>query len=271
MLQRFCLMLLVSLQALAWGEFTSEAFLTHPSKTRFSLSDFFKPFRPSTYKMSSSSVLQALGKFLPVQYQKGVNSAFSGCPYHIGDFAQGGVIIFLTHDGLHGLVAAIEDASPAAGVKWSTVNVRTDATKFYSLPDSTPRAPYGQYYAGYENQQIIKKLPQWETNYPAFRVADEYTRIVNGVTYDDWFLPSSSELSLMFAMRAIINKVSKANGGAALLNVAFTGFNLPASLYLSSREGEGSSTVAWSLNFFNGNQGTVNKVSPCAVRCVRAF
>jgi hypothetical protein len=271
MLQRFCLMLLVSLQALAWGGVTSEASLTHPSKTRFSLSDFFKPFRPSTYKMSSSSVLQALGKFLPVQYQKGVNSAFSGCPYHIGDFAQGGVIIFLTHDGMHGLVAAIEDASPPEGVKWSTEQVVTRVNNYDSLPYSTPVAPYGQYYAGYKNQEIIQQRMGWETTYPAFKVAAEYTRTVNGVTYDGWFLPSTSELSLIFAMREIINQVSKANGGAALLDVEFNIINYPASIYWSSRENENDSNSAWYLSFFDGNQSSNNKGLPFAVRCVRAF
>ncbi len=67
-------------------------------------------FHPSTYKMSSSFNLKALGKFLPVNYQKGVGaSAVSGCPYHIGDYAEGGVIICLTQDGMHGLVAAIKN------------------------------------------------------------------------------------------------------------------------------------------------------------------
>jgi hypothetical protein len=222
--------------------------------------------------MSSSSVLQALGKFLPVNYQKGINtSALSGCPYHLGDFAQGGVIIFLTHDGMHGLVAAIEDASPPQGVIWSTVNDPTNANKFYPLPYSTPSAPYSQYYAGSENQQKIQQIPGWEITYPAFKEAAYYTKTVNGITYDDWFLPSSSELSLMFAMREIINQVSLANNGDALLNVEFTGANFPASIYWSSREVESNSTYAWALGFFLGIQINGNEDNPCAVRCVRAF
>ncbi len=216
--------------------------------------------------MTSSSVLQALGKFLPVNYQKGVNSALSGCPYHLGDFAQGGVIIFLTHDGQHGLVAAIEDASQ--GVKWSTEQVFTGANNYDALPYSTPVAPYRQYYAGYKNQQIIQQRTGWETTYPAFEVADAYTRTVNGVTYDDWFFPSSSELSLMFAMRGIINQVSLANGGNAMLNDPD---NPPYAVYWSSRGNEDISNLAWALNFFDGFQATTGKVNPRAVRCVRAF
>ena len=101
------------------GGVTSEA-ASQASPKAFSLSDFFKPFQLPISKVSSSDVLKALGKFLPVHYQKGVNVGISGCPYHIGDFAQGGVIISLTHDGLHGLVAAIEDANLGATTtfKW---------------------------------------------------------------------------------------------------------------------------------------------------------
>ena len=267
MLKRWILFLAISLHTLSYAV-TSEASLPAASRGRFSLADFFKPFRPSTYKMSSSSVLQALGKFLPVNYQKGVNaSAMSGCPYHIGDFAQGGVIIFLTHDGMHGLVAAIEDASPAAGVQWSTLDVITNSTKFYPLPYSTPKATYGQYYAGYENQQIIQQISGWETTYPAFKVAADYTKTVNGITYDDWFLPSSSELSLMFAMRGIINQVSVANGGDAMVNDVV---NPPYGVYWSSCETV-FSFGAWALNFFDGSLNDYGKVFPSAVRCVRAF
>ena len=253
------------------GGVASKDSLTSSSRAHFSLADLFSP---STYKMSSSSVLQALGKFLPVNYQKGVNSAVSGCPYHIGDFAQGGVIIWLTNDGMHGLVAAIEDASPAGGSKWAKdiggTYVETGATYNDPLPYATPVAPYGQYYSGYQNQKLIANNYNLD-NYPAFKDAAGYSITVNGITYNDWFLPSSSELSLMYASRGVINQVSLANGGAAMLNVEFNpnSSNFPASIYWSSRENDTFS--AWVLNFFNGDQDYFNLDNPCAVRCVRAF
>ncbi len=73
MFKRLSLLFAISLQILTWGV-TSEASLSATPRAHFSLADFFKPFRPSTYKISSSSLLQALGKFLPVNYQKGVNN-----------------------------------------------------------------------------------------------------------------------------------------------------------------------------------------------------
>ena len=214
--------------------------------------------------------MKALGKFLPVHYQKGITSnAVSGCPYHIGDFAQGGVIISLTHDGLHGLVAAIEDAKVGVNTtfKWDSGPPYTSntATNNDSLPFSTPNAPYAQYYGGYKNQKVIEAIGNWQTTFPAFNAAAQYTKTVNGVTYDDWWLPSSTELSLMYAYRDVINQVSIANGGSALLNDPNT------AAYWSSRQYEDDADNAWGLDFFSGGQGVEYKDADYAVRCVRAF
>ena len=143
-----------------WGGVSSEA-ASQAIPKAFSLSDFFKPFQLPISKVSSSDVIKALGKFLPVRYQKGITSnAISGCRYHIGDYAEGGVIIWLTNDGMHGLVVAIEDAKEGTDTtfKWgenpATTNVRTRK----SLPFSTPKSPYGEYYGGYINQQAIEDM-----------------------------------------------------------------------------------------------------------------
>jgi hypothetical protein len=80
--------------------------------------------------MSAGSLLKALGRFLPLDYQKGaVTSRSANCPpaplYKIGEFAQGGVVIWLTEDGQHGLVAAIQDAGgPSAIYAWGLLTER---------------------------------------------------------------------------------------------------------------------------------------------------
>jgi len=165
MLKRLSLLFAISLHTLTWGA-TSRASLAATPRAHFSLAELFSP---STYKMSSSSILKALGRFLPVDYQKGaVTSRGSNCPpcplaprYNIGDFAEGGVIIFLTHDGMHGLVAAIEDAKMGAQTTftWGPINesLGQDVQNNQPLPFSTPEAPYGDYYSGYKNQQWIEQ------------------------------------------------------------------------------------------------------------------
>ena len=185
----------------------------------------------------------------------------SGCPYHIGDFAQGGVIIFLTHDGMHGLVAAIDDA--LTEVEWSINPAPTTATNNDPLPYTTPSAPHGQYYGGYKNQQAIQGITNWATIYPAFAAAADYSITVNGVKYDDWWLPSSTELSLIYAFRGVINQVSVANGGSLMTKIA-------THTYWSSREDDNFN--AWGLIFSDGTQSnTFGKSNKNAMRCVRAF
>ena len=107
-------------------------------------------------------------------------------------------------------------------------------------------------------------------NFPAFNKAYNYSITISGVTYDDWFLPSSSELSLMYAARGVIKTVSEAHGGQGMLE--FVNKNPPYSTYWSSRELADYDGTAWGLYFSSGDQGGLNDVDDfCAVRCLRAF
>ena len=187
--------------------------------------------------------------------------------YHIGDFAQGGVVIWITDDGRHGLVAAIEDAS--SGEKWCIHPYppfpKTGAIFKNGLPSSTPIKPYSAYYSGYQNQNMIKNQTKTLKDFPAFYCASSYTFNADGMTYSDWFLPSSSELSLMYALRDIINKISRMHGGSGMLDK----INDPA--YWSSREYQDNYHYAWLLHFATGFQYHLSKEHSFAVRCVRAF
>jgi hypothetical protein len=251
------------------GGVTSEA-ASQASPKGFSLADIFKPFQLPISKVSSSDVLKALGKFLPVIYQKGITSnqtlncpTCPEAPYHIGDFAQGGVIIWLTQDGLHGLVAATRNVLIGTVndiFRWSIPKVDTLAQNNNPLPYSTPNFPYGNYYGGYLNQEAIQKLNNWQNDYPAFKAAADYSITIKGVKYDDWWLPSAAELGLMYAFRDVINQVSIANGGGPIR----TDTNLWSSFSTDTNE-------AFYLTFNLGVQFLINKNTEIAVRCVRAF
>ena len=262
-------MVAISLHTLMWGGLASEA-ASQASPKGFSVADFFKPFQLPISKVSSSDVLKALGKFLPVRYQKGITSnAISGCRYHIGDYAEGGVIIWLTNDGMHGLVVAIEDAVEGADTKfeWATpaASASTSANNFDVLPFATPNFPYGQYYAGYNNQKVIENLSDWQNKYPAFRVAANYTKTVNGKTYDDWWLPGPAELLLMYPAKGVIKQVSEANGGAGLVDTTnidsryWSSYNVPSSNFSSY------------VNMNTGSPFQIVQTTEYRVRCVRAF
>ena len=89
---------------------------------------------------------------------------------------------------------------------------------------SNVRAPYnepnGEYYAGATNASgelntaaIINQTGH-ETS--AAKVASDITRTVSGVTYNDWFLPSSVELGNLYNLMAELDPVILSQGGSKL-------------------------------------------------------
>ena len=277
MFKRMCVILALCLHTLTWGGGVV-------SKERNLLQGFMQArFKLST--SSSTSIFDALRKFSPIKYQQGgVGQEQNVEPvppippeppvppdrtYEIGEFAEGGVVIWVTDDKKHGLVASIVNlGSPAYTLTWGLTHVLTNATNNEPLPSSYTNLIPKENYSGYQNQQIIEAINGWESNYPAFAACKNYSITIAGKTYDDWFLPTSTELQQISDQREIVSTVSIAKGGQAL----FTNTTDPGgSIYWSSREFENYSTYAWLLNFFNGFQTNNFKGNPCAVRCVRAF
>lgn len=87
----------------------------------------------------------------------------------------------------------------------------------------------------------------------AAKAASSYTVTVDGVTYNDWFLPSRDELHLIYT-----NLYKNRLGG-------FYDYHY----YWSSSESGGSS--AWAQIFYNGTQEYKDRSSQRKVRPVRAF
>jgi len=210
---------------------------------------------------TSQALIAAAGRNSNVKFQKGLGGSETCSSYKVGDLAQGGVVIWVTEDGQHGLVAALADAKVGVYDKfaWGPTDVETNAEENNPLPITYTNSDPKENYSGYKNQAIIEAILNWEDNYPAFNAASEYTYTQDGVTYDDWFLPCSSELSLMYALRKI-SVDSEVRGVIP---------DMATKIYWSSREFDNFS--AWVLSFSDGYQYGVGKGNACAVRCVRAF
>ncbi|MBU0764537.1 MAG: DUF1566 domain-containing protein, partial [Bacteroidetes bacterium] len=82
------------------------------------------------------------------------------------------------------------------------------------------------------------------------RVCNEYSVIVGGVTYGDWYLPSKFELNLLYLQKDTV-------GGFVSSN------------YWSSTEASDSN--AWGQEFTSGNQDSFGKSDAYGVRAIRAF
>ncbi len=151
----------------------------------------------------------------------------------IGDSYGGGIVFWVDSKGENSLIAAPAD-QPA--VKWSNDNNKTGAG-------------LDGIYAGKADTVMISTM-QGPGTYAA-RLCADYAVTVNGVYYDDWYLPSKAELLLLYAQRGVVG-----------------GFSLGAS-YWSSTEYVSNTTGAWSVDWWNGYTGYSIKVNTYFVRCVR--
>ena len=163
----------------------------------------------------------------------------------IGNAYQGGIIAYLFQEGdsgyvageMHGLIAATEDQTTADEVEWGCYEIGitgADGTAIGTGAQNTL-----DILAGCSEDGIPAKL------------ASDYEVTVDGVTYDDWFLPSKDELNLLY-----------------LNNEAVGGF--ANNYYWSSTEA--GSGAAWRQNFNNGSQFNNGSYSGTGrVRAVRAF
>jgi hypothetical protein len=169
----------------------------------------------------------------------------------VGDLLQGGVVYYvaptptdLDGDGRVdiGLICAVEDQSAAidwilGGDTQSTANGNTSTA--IGTGQTNTNAMMNQ--AGYTGG--------------AAQAADNYSVTDNGVTYNDWFLPSLEELNEMHSQK---NSIEAAAG--------VTPFGTD---YWSSSEH--NSSKAKSVDMSSGNDSNTNKSSQYRVRAIRTF
>jgi hypothetical protein len=169
--------------------------------------------------------------------------------YSVGDFAQGGIVFWVDATGEHGLVCAKVDQS-TVGMRW------------YAGTNGITQAKGDGIYAGKANTKIIISaqvaIGDDNATYAA-RMCNELQITESGITYADWYLPSSFELNLMYTNKSTINTTATANGG----------LSLKTDYYWSSTEGDSSNT--WGQEFTSSVMSSYAKTNYSNVRAVRAF
>ncbi|HRH61353.1 MAG TPA: DUF1566 domain-containing protein [Chitinophagaceae bacterium] len=157
----------------------------------------------------------------------------SAAKHFIGEHFGGGIIFYLDQRGKHGLIAAALDFDEAAIWSWKdTLNGAKD-TALGAGALNTNRIVQ------------IQGFPQFIEEYAALGCLQS---IING--YQDWYLPSLSELNLMYQNKTII-------GG-------FQNFS-----YWTSSESD--ATKAWLINFRDGSRFVQVKTGGYSVRPIRRF
>ena len=160
-----------------------------------------------------------------------------GSTHAVGEIYGGGIVFYVYDGGQHGLIAATGDQSP--GIRWnggSNTNTRARADGIG---------------AGLKNTAIIiANQGPVDGNAFASTVCNEYSATVGGVTYGDWYLPSISELNLLYIQKEVV-------GG-------FSGV-----VYWSSTEI--TDVAAWYWDFGTGGHFFTSKIGTYHVRAIRAF
>ncbi len=179
--------------------------------------------------------------------------------YQIGDFAQGGVVFWVDETGKHGLVCSVEDASSSAILDLSNFK----GPRFDGIYAGKLNTDIITLYAGKENPDD----PYDDDNIPdaplATSVCLDYEYTQNGVSYNDWYIPSFMELSIMYQKRSLINSVSTANEGNA-----FAGDTYLSSTFSHYTNPDGWIYASKAISFFSGN---IFNDSFTYLRLIRAF
>jgi hypothetical protein len=177
------------------------------------------------------------------------NPTISAKTYNIGDWAFGGIVVWVDATGQHGFVCAKSDQDGGAGVRWNAgTNTWTMAMGDGPL-------------AGKSNTSIIIASQSYgDAMTYAARLCNELQQTQNYKSYGDWYLPSEEELFLMYQNRTAINNTAALYAGST---------PLATTLYWSSKEY--NNTLARYVNFSNGNVGSASKGQFYRVRAVRSF
>ena len=104
----------------------------------------------------------------------------------VGDYYQGGVVIEVDATGRHGLIAATEDIT-GTGVAYGCQGTSVGATSSSDGNSNTTAIIIGCATAGI-----------------AADLCDSYSVVEGGVTYDDWYLPSTDELTTLWNSRNLV-------------------------------------------------------------------
>ncbi|MBN1186536.1 MAG: DUF1566 domain-containing protein [Bacteroidales bacterium] len=158
--------------------------------------------------------------------------------HYVGESYGGGIVFYVFDNGRHGLIASVVDQDPS--IQWY------NGVKRYS---NTAGDGIG---TGEMNTEMI--IAQQTNDEPmgnfAAKLCADYSVIVDGVSFGDWYLPSKYELAILFMQRDLVG-------------------NFDSNYYWSSTEL--SSVSAWCQDFSTGVVSNLTKSFPLGVRAIRSF
>ena len=170
--------------------------------------------------------------------------------HHIGEKYGGGIVFYVYDGGLHGLIAARADQGH--GIQWYNGTYKSTGATGIGVN------------AGAMNTALIVAAQINDTpggNFAAKLCADYFVIAADGVTYGDWYLPSSTELDLLYRKKDVV-------GGFAN-NMYWSSTVERVTNALTNVEDD--STYATFVDFRNGYMFDFTRDKRLSVRAIRAF
>ena len=103
-------------------------------------------------------------------------------PYEIGDFfcedGNTGVVYKISNDGYSGMIVSLIETQS----QWTTTYVAANCSDFND---------------GKNNMSNIQQLPNWESEYPAFKWCNDFN--IDNNSDNDWYFPAINELAELYA------------------------------------------------------------------------
>ena len=173
--------------------------------------------------------------------------------HYVGELYGGGIVYYVFNNGANGLIASLDDMTSNSGVDWGLDGA--DVNNCESIWD------------GKTNTEEI--ISEGGASSDAAGLCEVYS---NG-SFGDWYLPSISELKLMYEAVFVINSVLEGDGDNSSnglgVNPEETDSNGDTTNYWSSTEE--SSGDAYIYKFKNGHFDKKDKGDSYRVRAIRSF
>jgi len=116
--------------------------------------------------------------------------------YSIGQSYGGGIIFYIDPSGVHGLIASSVDQGNWN--KWGCMGTFINGASGTAI--------------GTGHQNTINIVNGCSASDNAAYLCDQYTVTVNGVVYDDWYLPSKDELNEMYLQNNVLGIIDNGYG-----------------------------------------------------------
>ncbi len=188
----------------------------------------------------------SVSEWIPL-YSKSTTVIQGADQHYVGELYGGGIIFYVYQNGQHGLIASLDDlGDPSWGGEWGPDYTGTNDKSWWDGASNTAAA-----------------VAEGAGPNTAIGLCDAYSSTVDGITYDDWHLPSIGELKALEEAAYVLFKVLDEDGDS---NTNAPDYS--SDYWASTADGNKD---AYSFSFDNTHTNVEDRGSWYKIRAVRSF